>query len=110
MAGSSPFFRAIRVKVNDEDGALKDVLPQGLDSLNSGGRMAVISFHSFEDTIVKHTFRRMARTLGQDGRSNGILITKRPITATPEEIVANYKARSGKLRVIEKETKGKLHK
>lgn len=99
---ANPFFRAIRIKVNDEDGALKDVLPQGFDSLNPGGRMAVISFHSFEDTIVKHTFRRMALTSGQDGKSVGILITKRPITATPEEIVANYKARSGKLRVIEK--------
>ncbi len=64
--------------------------------------MAAISFHSFEDTIVKHTFNRIARTFGQNGKPIGILITKRPITATPEEIVANYKARSGKLRVIEK--------
>lgn len=99
---ASPFFRAIRVKVNDEDGALKDVLPQGFDSLNPGGRMAVISFHSFEDAIVKHTFQRIARSSGQDGKSMGILITKHPITATPEEVVANFKARSGRLRVIEK--------
>jgi len=99
---ASPFFRAIRVKVNDEDGALKDVLPQGLDSLNPGGRMAVISFHSFEDAIVKHTFQRMAGTLKQDGKPLGVLITKHPITATSEEIVANFKARSGRLRVIEK--------
>jgi len=64
--------------------------------------MAVISFHSFEDAIVKHTFQRMAGTLKQDGKPLGVLITKHPITATSEEIVANFKARSGRLRVIEK--------
>jgi len=99
---ASPFFRAIRVEVNDEVGALKDVLPQGVESLNPGGRMAVISFDSFEDAQVKHTFRRMAQTPGPNGKPIIILITKHPIIATPEELANNPKAGSAKLRVIEK--------
>ncbi len=99
---ASPFFRAIRVKVNDEVGALKDVLPQGVESLNPGGRMAVISFDSFEDAIVKHTFRKMAQTPGPNGKPIITLITKHPIIAAPEELATNPKAGSAKLRVIEK--------
>lgn len=99
---ASPFFRAIRVEVNDEVGALIDILPQGVESLNPGGRMAVISFNSFEDAQVKHTFRRMAQTSGLTGRPLVMLITKHPITATPEELVTNPKAGRAKLRVIEK--------
>ncbi len=89
-------FQAIRIAVNDELGALSEGLSKGFESLEKGGRMAVISFHSLEDRIVKQFVRQMAKA----GR--GKLINKKPITAGEEEIRANSRARSAKLRVIEK--------
>lgn len=87
-------FQALRIAVNDEVGALEAVLPQAVDVLAPGGRMAVISFHSGEDAIVKHYFKK------HDGKHIRI-ITKKPITCRME-YEANPRARSAKLRVVEK--------
>ncbi len=92
-------FQALRIAVNDELGALKEGLKKGYEYLNKGGRMAVISFHSLEDRIVKEFFREMSKA---DTNDEAILITKKPITASDEEILQNPRSRSAKLRVIEK--------
>lgn len=88
-------FQALRIAVNDELNALKEGLAKGYAGLNEGGKMAVISFHSLEDRIVKEFFR------AKNGEGAKIL-TKRPITASPEEIATNPRSRSAKLRVIQK--------
>lgn len=89
-------FQAIRMTVNDEIGALEEGIQDGFKMLSSGGRMAVITFHSIEDRIVKHFFR----DLHKDGK--GKLVNKKPILPTKEEIKLNPRSRSAKLRVIEK--------
>lgn len=89
-------FQALRIAVNDELGALKDLLKDGMKALRPGGRMAIITFHSLEDRIVKHAFRQFAHD------QVGTLVTKKPQIPTPEEIVHNPRARSAKLRCIEK--------
>ncbi len=88
-------FQALRIAVNDELGALKEGLMKGYEHLASGGKMAVISFHSLEDAIVKIFFKEKAKT-------NGATITKKPIVAGPEEVAENPRSRSAKLRVLEK--------
>ncbi len=89
-------FQAIRIAVNDELGALKTALPKAFDRLSRGGRMSVISFHSLEDRIVKRYFKEKG-DLGQ-----AKIITKKPITPSPEEIAENPRSRSAKLRILEK--------
>ncbi len=89
-------FQALRIAVNDELGALKDGLAAAWKLLKPGGRIAVISFHSLEDRIVKHTFAQWEKT------NTGVRINKKPITPSSEEINDNPRARSAKLRVIEK--------
>lgn len=89
-------FQALRIAVNDELRALEDFLRKSIESLEEDGRLAVITFHSLEDRIVKHTFRSFAH----DGR--GIVITKKPIVPTREEIRDNPRSRSAKLRIFEK--------
>lgn len=88
-------FQALRIAVNRELEVLKQALPQAYESLNSHGRLAVITFHSLEDRIVKHYFQ----SLSSGGAK---LITNKPITATEAELEANRRSRSAKLRVIEK--------
>lgn len=88
-------FQALRIAVNDELGALEAVLPQAVDALASGGRLAVIAFHSLEDRRVKRFFRERA---GKELR----ILTKKPIQAGKEEIGKNPRARSAKLRVAQK--------
>ncbi len=89
-------FQALRVTVNDEIESLRDGLMKGFELLSSGGRMAVISFHSTEDRVVKRYFRELY--------SQGLVerITKKPITPTEEEISQNRASRSSKLRIIKK--------
>jgi 16S rRNA (cytosine1402-N4)-methyltransferase len=89
-------FQAIRMAVNDELGALREGLEKGFAKLSSGGRMSVISFHSGEDRIVKNYFRDKAK------EKKAILINKKPIVASSEEISKNPRSRSAKLRIIEK--------
>ncbi|MDQ3014539.1 MAG: 16S rRNA (cytosine(1402)-N(4))-methyltransferase RsmH [bacterium] len=89
-------FQALRIAVNDELEALKEGLRKGFERLAPGGRIAVISFHSLEDRIVKNYFRDKAK------EGEGKLITKKPITATDEELKQNRRARSAKLRVLQK--------
>ncbi len=89
-------FQAIRIAVNDELEALKEGLIKGFDRLAPGGRFAVITFHSLEDRIVKNFFRDKAKD------EEGTLITKKPITPTDAELKTNRRARSAKLRIIQK--------
>jgi 16S rRNA (cytosine1402-N4)-methyltransferase len=86
-------FQALRIYANDELGNLRKALKNLPEVVESGGRVAMISFHSLEDRIVKHVFREMEK--------EGILkiLTKKPIEATDEEILKNPRARSAKLRV-----------
>ncbi|MBL7814522.1 MAG: 16S rRNA (cytosine(1402)-N(4))-methyltransferase RsmH [Saprospiraceae bacterium] len=104
----SQVFQALRMEVNDEVGALKDFLQQSLDVLTTGGRLAVITFHSIEDRLVKN-FMKSANFDGelQSDFYGNIhrpfkVITKKPIEPTQEEIRNNPRARSAKLRVAEK--------
>jgi len=89
-------FQALRIAVNDELGVLETFLTDAFALLKPGGRLAVITFHSLEDRVVKHRFKE----LKQAGR--GVLVHKKPITPTREEIENNPRARSAKLRIITK--------
>ncbi|MDE2188535.1 MAG: 16S rRNA (cytosine(1402)-N(4))-methyltransferase RsmH [Patescibacteria group bacterium] len=90
-------FQALRIVVNDELGALKDGLIKGWQALNPGGRMAVISFHSLEDRIVKEFFKE--KKISKEGK----IENKKPIVASKEEVQENPRSRSAKLRIIEKQ-------
>ena len=87
-------FMALRIYVNDELANLERLLKNIERIVKVGGRIAIISFHSKEDRLVKHNFRELA----QNGSAE--LITKKPITATEEEVNTNPKSRSAKLRAI----------
>ncbi|MBQ1187011.1 MAG: 16S rRNA (cytosine(1402)-N(4))-methyltransferase RsmH, partial [Clostridia bacterium] len=104
-------FQALRIAVNDELGALKDGIDAAWNCLNKGGRLAIITFHSLEDRIVKNKFKEYATgcTCPPDipvcicgKKPQGKLITGKPIVASDEELSANVRSRSAKLRVIEK--------
>lgn len=88
-------FQALRIAVNDEIGALKEGLAAALASLAPNGRLAVISFHSIEDRIVKNILRDAAES------GLGELSPKKPIVPSRAEVLANRRARSAKLRVFE---------
>ncbi|MCX6765023.1 MAG: 16S rRNA (cytosine(1402)-N(4))-methyltransferase RsmH [Candidatus Nealsonbacteria bacterium] len=89
-------FQAIRIAVNDELNSIEKALPIAIEVLAKDGRLAVISFHSLEDRIVKNCFKE------QSGLKKIEILTKKPITPSEEEIRANPRSRSAKLRVIEK--------
>lgn len=104
-------FQAIRIEVNEELIKLKQAVIDSIMSLNDGGRLAIITFHSLEDKIVKHTYEEM------EGRckcpkdfpvcvcnfkSYGNIINKKPIVSNEEELGENARARSAKLRVFER--------
>ena len=104
-------FQAIRIAVNDELGAVEEVMNKAVDLLNPGGRLAVITFHSLEDRIVKSAMAEAAKgcicppefpvcVCGRKPRVK--LITRKPITSTQEELDRNPRARSAKLRICEK--------
>ncbi len=104
-------FQALRIAVNDELGALMSALPQATDLLRSGGRMAIISFHSLEDRIVKEYFRSASQEpVAQPDDPPGTvyrsavlrLITRKPIVPSVAEVASNPRARSARLRVAEK--------
>ena len=104
-------FQALRIVVNDELAAVEKTLPQAVASLKTGGRCAVISFHSLEDRIVKDYFREQSRDLinppyeriYEVERGAVVkLVNKKPILPSAEEMKDNPRSRSAKLRVIEK--------
>ena len=92
-------FQALRIAVNDELGQLEQSLPIWFDLLAPGGRIAVISFHSLEDRLVKQALSEAA---GERYDADLRLLTKRPVTAQPSELVFNPRARSAKLRAAVK--------
>ncbi|MFA6407997.1 MAG: 16S rRNA (cytosine(1402)-N(4))-methyltransferase RsmH [Candidatus Paceibacterota bacterium] len=89
-------FQAFRIATNDEIGSLREGLSAALSALSPAGRLAVISFHSIEDRIVKNVLRDAAET------GLGTLLSKKPIVPSRTEVVANRRARSAKLRVFER--------
>ncbi len=89
-------FQAIRIAVNDELESIEMGVKDAFDILSIGGRVAVISFHSLEDRIIKHLFQNLAK----EGR--GKIIFKKPLPPSKDEIKNNPRSRSAKLRVIEK--------
>jgi 16S rRNA (cytosine1402-N4)-methyltransferase len=91
-------FQAVRIWVNQELEGLEQFLVRLLRRLATGGRAAVIAFHSLEDRIVKHTFRAIERAGDVPAR----VLTKKPIVPSEEEIAKNPRARSAKLRAIER--------
>jgi 16S rRNA (cytosine1402-N4)-methyltransferase len=111
----SRVFQALRIEVNGELDVLRQVLDDGIDCLGDFGRMAVISYHSLEDRIVKRVFAEKARSdWGPKGVGlreplawgDIILVTRKPLIATEQETRSNPRSRSAKLRVIEKITQG----
>lgn len=101
-------FQALRIEVNDELGALKELLQQSLSVLKPGGRVAIITFHSLEDRIVKNFFRdgtfedtAIDDVYGHRFENPLKVITKKPITATEKELKENTRSRSAKLRIAE---------
>ena len=101
-------FQAVRIEVNDEIGALKDLLEQCLEILKPSGRIAIISYHSVEDRVVKSfmKFGNFSNSPYKDFFGNAEkpfrVVTKKPITPSMSEIKSNNKSRSAKLRICEK--------
>ncbi len=102
-------FQALRIAVNHELDNLSEFLPKAFNLLNSGGRLAIVSFHSLEDRIVKQFFASLAKgcvcpidfpkcLCGKNPK--GQILTKKPITATQEELDINPRAKPAKLRVL----------
>ena len=116
-------FQALRIAVNDELGAVQSAIPAAIECLRPGGRLAVITFHSLEDRIVKWAMRDAARQAGPQGsvpedllpelqhlaQGDGIgdtasvkLVTRKPTVPSAEELEQNVRARTAKLRVVQK--------
>ena len=104
-------FQALRIAVNDELTSIEEVLPQAVAALKPGGRLAVISFHSLEDRIVKDFFREQSRDLINppyeriyevERKATLKEVHRKPIVPSEEEIKDNPRARSAKLRIAEK--------
>ncbi|WP_026975312.1 16S rRNA (cytosine(1402)-N(4))-methyltransferase RsmH [Alicyclobacillus contaminans] len=104
-------FQALRIAVNDELGALEEALDGAFEVLKPGGRLAVITFHSLEDRIVKHQFQQWARgctcppdfPVCQCGNvPQATIVTRKPIVPSAAEEIENPRSRSAKLRVVEK--------
>ena len=104
-------FQALRIAVNDELGAIEEAIDKAVEFLRPGGRIAVITFHSLEDRIVKRAFQSMHRgctcppelpvcVCGKSPRAR--LVNRKPITPSNQEVLENPRARSAKLRVMEK--------
>jgi 16S rRNA (cytosine1402-N4)-methyltransferase len=102
-------FQALRIEVNDELNVLKEMLLQTINVLEEGGRIAVITFHSLEDRIVKNFFKngnfeeeQSRDVFGNTTKRELKIITKKPILASEEELKRNPRSRSAKLRIAEK--------
>lgn len=90
-------FQALRIAVNDEFDALESFIKQSVSLLGSGGRLVIITFHSTEDRIVKHSFKNLVED------QVGTLVIKKPIVATREEVLRNPRSRSAKMRIFQKQ-------
>ena len=103
-------FQALRIAVNDELAAVERVIPIAIDLLRPGGRLAVITFHSLEDRLVKQAFKRHATSVAsppgmasiEERRASVKLVNRKPISPGPGETSANPRSRSAKLRVVER--------
>lgn len=104
-------FQAIRIEVNNELGIIEQAIRDGLSVMNPGGRMAIITFHSLEDRIVKQTYKDLSTgckcppefpVCQCGGKPVGKVVTRKPILPSDEEVEENPRSRSAKLRVIEK--------
>ena len=104
-------FQALRIAVNEELASIESVLPQAVSALGVGGRLAVISFHSLEDRLVKDFFREQSKELKNppyeqlyEVERDAVVkeVNRKPITPSEEEIKENPRARSAKLRIVEK--------
>ncbi len=104
-------FQAIRIEVNNELGNLDVVLKDMVEKLNKGGRLAVITFHSLEDRIVKNVFKELSTNCICDKsipicvcnhKASVVLVNKKPITASSAELKFNKRSSSAKLRIVEK--------
>ena len=103
-------FQAIRIEVNDELGALKSAIDQALKMLNKNGRCAIITFHSLEDRIVKNMFKDACNVNDnvkglaslKDNEQEFELVNRKPIISNEQELEANNRAHSAKLRIIQK--------
>jgi 16S rRNA (cytosine1402-N4)-methyltransferase len=98
-------FQALRIAVNRELEQLESVLPQAVELLRPGGRLAVISFHSLEDRIVKTFFRAESGYGGSEAPDQPVrvrIITKKPIAASDDEVRTNPRSRSARLRIAER--------
>jgi 16S rRNA (cytosine1402-N4)-methyltransferase len=104
-------FQALRIAVNEELSSIEEVLPQAVAALSPGGRLAVISFHSLEDRLVKDFFRKQSRDLLNppyeriyevERKAALKEVNRKPITPSEDEIKRNPRARSAKLRIVEK--------
>lgn len=90
-------FQALRIWVNDELGRLEKFLGEAVGLLRPGGRLAAISFHSLEDRMIKHTFRK------RESEGGAKVLTKKPIEPSEAEVRRNSRARSAKLRILERQ-------
>lgn len=100
-------FQALRIEVNDEMGALREMLLAAKDLLQSGGRIAILTYHSLEDRIVKNFLRsgNLEGKIEKDFYGNILSpfkVIEKGLTASEEEVAQNPRARSAKLRVAEK--------
>lgn len=102
-------FQALRIEVNDELIALKEMLQQSVKVLEEGGRLAVITFHSLEDRLVKNFFKngnfeeeQVQDVFGRSQKNELEVVTKKPVVPTMQEMKNNPRSRSAKLRIAEK--------
>jgi 16S rRNA (cytosine1402-N4)-methyltransferase len=104
-------FQALRIAVNHELEELEAALPDLMESLEMGGRIVVITFHSLEDRLVKRAFRKASGKPGKDEPNHPLLpetsasfrdVTPKPVRPSPEEIAENPRSRSAKMRVLER--------
>ena len=101
-------FQALRIATNDEINVLIATIGKAMERLNSKGRLAIITFHSGEDRIVKNAFKAVAVEIGnridgpmQESKTKFSLVTRKPIEASEKELALNHRSKSAKLRIIE---------
>jgi 16S rRNA (cytosine1402-N4)-methyltransferase len=108
---ATQLFQALRIAVNDELGMLEQLLPDAVELLKPGGRLAIISFHSLEDRLVKHFLRELTRECvcppqqpicTCDARATVRIVTRKAVRPGVAEVERNPRSRSAKLRVAEK--------